>query len=181
MNSSFCLYSEGIILILMSLSANSESVFSGIYAAVLFYLGMDTIILFLRSVSCSPSILVHVSSAFSLKYKSNCFIFKYFIYERERDRQREKQAPFREPEVGLNPWSPGSHPGPKVALNRWATQAAPQKRFLKFIYLTERERELEHKQEELQAGGEGEAGSRWAGGLTWGSIPGPQDHDLSRR
>ena len=40
--------------------------------------------------------------------------------ERERDRdtrQREKQAPCREPDVGLNPGSPGSHPGLKVALN----------------------------------------------------------------
>ena len=40
-----------------------------------------------------------------------------FIYERERERQRprqrEKQAPCREPDVGLNPRSPGSGPGPK--------------------------------------------------------------------
>ena len=34
--------------------------------------------------------------------------------QRGRDRQREKQAPE----------SPGSHPGWKAALNRWATQAA---------------------------------------------------------
>ena len=37
---------------------------------------------------------------------------------RNRLRQREKQAPCREPDLGLNPRSPGSHPGPKVALNR---------------------------------------------------------------
>ena len=37
--------------------------------------------------------------------------------ERQRHRQREKQAPYREPEVGLDPGSPGSHPGPKAALN----------------------------------------------------------------
>ena len=42
-----------------------------------------------------------------------------------------------------------------------------------FIYLTERERE--HKQE-WQAEGEGKAGS-----LTWDSIPGPWDHDLSQK
>ena len=42
--------------------------------------------------------------------------------EREaRHRQREKQAPCREPDVGLDPESPGSHPGLKVALNLWAT------------------------------------------------------------
>ena len=34
--------------------------------------------------------------------------------ERQRHRQREKQAPCREPVVGLNPGSPGSHPGPKA-------------------------------------------------------------------
>ena len=33
--------------------------------------------------------------------------------ERQRHRQREKQAPSREPDVGLNPKSPGSRPGPK--------------------------------------------------------------------
>ena len=53
--------------------------------------------------------------------------FKDFIYlfmrdrdrERGRDtRQREKQALYREPNVGLDPRSPGSHPGLKAALNR---------------------------------------------------------------
>ena len=34
--------------------------------------------------------------------------------ERERDKQREKQAPCREPDVGLNPGSSGSGPGPKA-------------------------------------------------------------------
>ena len=33
--------------------------------------------------------------------------------ERQRHRQREKQAPGREPDVGLDPWTPGSHPEPK--------------------------------------------------------------------
>ena len=37
---------------------------------------------------------------------------------RERHRQREKQAPCREPDVGLDPRSPGSGPGLKAALNR---------------------------------------------------------------
>ena len=60
------------------------------------------------------------------------FFIKDFIYffmrqrerERERERQRykqrEKQAPCREPDLGLKPGSPGSCPGLKVALNRWA-------------------------------------------------------------
>ena len=58
------------------------------------------------------------------------FIFLFFkkilfIHERHRERereaqtqQREKQAPRREPNVGLDTDSSGSHPGPKAALNR---------------------------------------------------------------
>ena len=42
--------------------------------------------------------------------------------ERKRHRQREKQAPCREPNVGLDPGTPGSRPGLKAALNHWATQ-----------------------------------------------------------
>ena len=34
--------------------------------------------------------------------------------ERQRHRQREKQAPCREPDVGLDPRTPGSCPGPKA-------------------------------------------------------------------
>ena len=37
--------------------------------------------------------------------------------ERQRHRQREKQAPRWEPYVGLDPGTPGSHPGLKAALN----------------------------------------------------------------
>ena len=32
--------------------------------------------------------------------------------ERQKHRQREKQAPCREPDVGFDPGSPGSRPGP---------------------------------------------------------------------
>ena len=38
--------------------------------------------------------------------------------EREAETQREKQAPCREPDVGLDSGSPGSGPGLKAALNR---------------------------------------------------------------
>ena len=41
--------------------------------------------------------------------------------ERQRHRQREKQAPHREPDMGLDPRSPGSHPGLQAVLNRCAT------------------------------------------------------------
>ena len=44
--------------------------------------------------------------------------FYLFIHERHRERQRhrerEKQAPHWEPNVGLDPGSPGSCPGPKA-------------------------------------------------------------------
>ena len=36
--------------------------------------------------------------------------------ERQRHRRREKQAPCREPDVGLDPGTPGSRPGPKAAV-----------------------------------------------------------------
>ena len=50
--------------------------------------------------------------------------FYLFINEREREREaeiqaeREKQAPCREPHVGLDPWSPGSRPGQKPGIPR---------------------------------------------------------------
>ena len=34
--------------------------------------------------------------------------------ERQRHRRREKQAPCREPDMGLDPRTPGSCPGPKA-------------------------------------------------------------------
>ena len=66
------------------------------------------------------------------------FFFKVFIYswetprkrERQRLGQREKQAPCREPDLGLNPGSPGSRPGLKAALTCWATRAAQMQRSL---------------------------------------------------
>ena len=52
------------------------------------------------------------------------FFLKDFIYlfieterERQRHRQREKQASYREADMGLDPGSPGSHPGLQGALN----------------------------------------------------------------
>ena len=53
--------------------------------------------------------------------------FYLFIHETytHRHRQREKQDPCKEPDVGLDPRSPGSHPELQAALNRCATWAAP--------------------------------------------------------
>ena len=46
------------------------------------------------------------------------FFMKDTERERQRCRQREKQAPWGEPDVGLDPGSPGSGPELKAALNR---------------------------------------------------------------
>ena len=57
------------------------------------------------------------------KYLTSILFFKKkdFIYlletEKQRHRQREKQVPCREPDVGLDPRSPGSGPGLTEVLN----------------------------------------------------------------
>ena len=60
------------------------------------------------------------------------FFLRFYLFiherhrerERQRHRQREKQAPYRKPDVGLDPESPGSHPGLQEVLNRCTTGAA---------------------------------------------------------
>ena len=42
------------------------------------------------------------------------FFKRFYLFIHERHRQREKQAPCREPDVGLDPGTPGSRPGPKA-------------------------------------------------------------------
>ena len=39
---------------------------------------------------------------------------RLYLFIHERPRQREKQAPCREPDVGLHPGTPGSQPEPKA-------------------------------------------------------------------
>ena len=96
--------------------------------------------------------------------------------DRERERGRDKaQAPYREPNVGLDPQSPGSCPGPKAVLNRWATQAALFF-FLKRFYLFIHERHTERGRNI----GKGESRLH-AGSPMWDSIPGLRDHALNQR
>ena len=61
-------------------------------------------------------------------YYLDLFLFLFIDTEREAETQAEeegeKQAPCREPDVGLDPGSPGSHPRLQVALNCCATWAA---------------------------------------------------------
>ena len=54
------------------------------------------------------------------------FRFYLFIHERHIDRQREKQAPCREPNAGLNPKTPGSHPGPRADAQPLSPPGAPR-------------------------------------------------------
>ena len=66
----------------------------------------------------------HMLLPFLEKTVSLGIFFNLFIHERHREdrerqrhRQREKQTPRREPDVGLDPRSPGSCPGLKEVLN----------------------------------------------------------------
>ena len=53
--------------------------------------------------------------------------------ERQRHRQREKQAPCRDPDVGLNPRTPGSHPGPEAGTKPLKHPGIPMLGKLKII------------------------------------------------
>ena len=50
--------------------------------------------------------------------------------ERQRCREREKQVPCRKPDVGLNPGTPGSHPGPKAGTKPLSHPGIPEFFFL---------------------------------------------------
>ena len=70
------------------------------------------------------------------KFKN--FFFKIlFIYERHRERQRhrqgEKQAPCREPDVGLDPGTPGSRPELKADVQPQSLPGIPRSSFLSFF------------------------------------------------
>ena len=51
--------------------------------------------------------------------------------ERQRHRQREKQAPCREPDVGFDPGTPGLCPGPKAGAKLLSNPGIPK---ILFIY-----------------------------------------------
>ena len=62
--------------------------------------------------------------------------------QREREREaetqaREKQAPCRKPNVGLDPGTPGLHPGPKADAQLLSHTGVPKIFFFEilFIYL----------------------------------------------
>ena len=51
--------------------------------------------------------------------------------ERQRHRQGEKQAPCREPNAGLDPGIPGSHPEPKAGTKPLTHPGIPSTSLLK--------------------------------------------------
>ena len=61
------------------------------------------------------------------------FLFKIYLFmrdtqrerERQRHRQREKQSPCGEPDVGLDPRTPGSRPEPKADTQPLSHLGAP--------------------------------------------------------
>ena len=63
------------------------------------------------------------------------FFLKDFLYswQTQRHKQREKQAPCREPDAGLDPRSPGSCPGPKADTQPLSHLGAPITNFQKMI------------------------------------------------
>ena len=67
--------------------------------------------------------------------------FCLFIHERHRERrrrprQREKQPPCREPDMGLDPRTPGSQPEPKADAQPLSHPGAPRHIFNKDIIAT---------------------------------------------
>ena len=87
---------------------------------------------------------IEVNVSFSNLFIS--FFFKIlFIHERQREREkREKQAPCREPDVGLDFGTPGSHPGLKAGVKLLSHPGIPRMYFFKeFLYLFMRDTQRE--------------------------------------
>ena len=68
-------------------------------------------------------------------------VFEDFIYlfmrdteRRQRHRHREKQAPCRESDVGLDPGTPGSRPEPKAGAQSLSHTGVPETQFLLFTF-----------------------------------------------
>ena len=71
----------------------------------------------------------------------------------------------QEPDVGFNPVSPGSRPGPKAGAKPLRHAGIPVLFFLSYLFMRERGREIGRGRSRLHAGS-----------LMWDSIPGLQDH-----
>ena len=65
------------------------------------------------------------------------FFLRFYLFMRDTERERGRDTGrgrsrlhAGEPDVGLDPGTPGSYPGPKVVLNHWATWAAPKQNLI---------------------------------------------------
>ena len=93
--------------------------------------------------------------------------------ESQRHRQREKQTPYREPNLGLDPRTPGSRPGPKAGAKPLRHPGIPRFYLKKIFYL------FIHKRHRERGRDTGRGRSRLhAGSLIWDSIPSLQDQAL---
>ena len=64
-------------------------------------------------------------------FKKRFYLFIHEIQrERQRHRQREKQPPFRKPDAGLDPRTPGSRPGPKANAQPLSHPGVPMRAIL---------------------------------------------------
>ena len=59
----------------------------------------------------------------------NIYLFMRDTQKRQRHRQSQKQAPCREPNTGLDPWTQDYAPSWRQTLNCWATQVSPKTPF----------------------------------------------------
>ena len=74
--------------------------------------------------------------------ESTYFLRRFYLFtherhterQRHRQRERDKQDPLREPDVGLDPSTPGSRPEPKAELNH---AGIPKRALIKQITLVE--------------------------------------------
>ena len=55
--------------------------------------------------------------------------------ERQRHRRRKKQAPCQEPDVGLDPGIPGSHPRPKAGTKPLSHPGVPIFIFKNYLFI----------------------------------------------
>ena len=88
--------------------------------------------------------------------------------EKERHRQREKQAPCREPDVGLHPGPPGPCPRPKAGSKPLSHPGVPLVclfyfYFLKKFYSWERHTQREREAETQAVGEAGSMQEAWRG------------------
>ena len=101
--------------------------------------------------------------------------------ERERQRQRQRERLIAGARCGTRFLDLGSQPEPKADTQLLSHSGVPGFCFLKdFIFLTQRAR-VRTQVGRAAGRGKGKGKLRWSGSLMWGSILGPQDHDLSQR